>query len=90
MIHKTISLDELKALVSFDHGCLVEDLPLSSYQAMKHRDVLEELRQSMDRLGVITPLRVVDTHLVDGHHRALVIMELGIEEVPVTYEGRLE
>jgi ParB-like chromosome segregation protein Spo0J len=89
MIDRTISVEELKSLISFDHGCLVGDLPGDAYADKKHLDVLEELRQSIRDNGVTSPLRVVGNQLVDGHHRALVIMELGLASVPIVYEGKL-
>ena len=89
MIFKTLSLEELKDLRSFDHGCRVGDLSVALYGEGKHERVLQGLRESIQQDGVTEPLRVVSGVLVDGHHRALVIMELGLSEIPITYEGRL-
>ena len=89
MIFKTLSLEELKDLCSFDHGCRVGDLSGALYGEDKHEKVFQSLRESIQRNGVTKPLRVVSGVLVDGHHRAMIIMELGLSEIPITYEGRL-
>lgn len=89
MIRKTISLEELGKLVSFDHGCLVGSLSRDSYVEQKHVDTFVRLRDDISRNGITTPLRVVGTKLVDGHHRAVIALELGIDEIPINYEGVL-
>ena len=64
------------------------------YQVM--RDLtdseLDELRQSIIENGVLTPL-IYDEHnnLIDGHHRSLIIEELGLKEYPrIVHAGLTE
>lgn len=84
-----MSLDELKALKSMDHPCYVGDLSRNTYIEYKHGRVFEDLAVDIRKNGITTPLRVVNNYLVDGHHRAVIAMELGITEIPITYEGVL-
>lgn len=89
MIHRTLSLDDLKALWSNDHHCRVGELSRTSYELPKHVDIFNDLSTAIQRDGITTPLRVVSGMLVDGHHRAIVAMELGIPTIPIAYEGVL-
>jgi polysaccharide pyruvyl transferase WcaK-like protein len=49
--------------------------------------VFEDLYNDIHKNGITTPLRVVNDRLVDGHHRAIIAMELGIETIPIEYSG---
>jgi polysaccharide pyruvyl transferase WcaK-like protein len=51
--------------------------------------VFEDLYNDIHKNGITTPLRVVNDRLVDGHHRAIIAMELGIETIPIEYSGYL-
>jgi hypothetical protein len=85
--HRTLSLAELKQLISFDNPCLVGELSREMYILPKHAQVFQDLTADIQQNGITAPLRVVNQYLVDGHHRAIVAMELGLDEVPITYEG---
>jgi len=84
---QTLSISDLKKLSSFDNPCLVGELSRDMYVLPKHERVFSELTTDIQENGITDPLRVVGQFLVDGHHRAIVAMELGLEEVPITYEG---
>lgn len=89
MIYKTITSDELRSLRSFDYPCLVGELTRDTYVESKHRAVFDDLAVDIQKNGISTPLRVVNGYLVDGHHRAVVALELGIDLIPIQYEGVL-
>lgn len=78
---------EFKRLQSFDNPCLVGDLTRAMYVLPKHEEVFQDLTADIQQNGITAPLRVVNDVLIDGHHRAIVAMELGLNEVPIAYEG---
>ena len=43
----------------------------------------EDLKSDIAKRGIHTPLLISDKQLLDGHHRAVAAMELGISHVPV-------
>jgi hypothetical protein len=53
--------------------------------------VLEELRASIPENGLLEPIhlgisdRHLDVYVGDGHHRAVVLMELGVRTFPVNW-----
>ena len=90
MIKDSLTLDELKALQSNDQNCLVGELCRGVYIEKKHHTVFDDLARDIRENGIETPLRVVGDRLVDGHHRAIVAIELGLGNIPITYEGPLD
>lgn len=80
-------MSDLKKLSSFDNPCLVGELSRDMYVLPKHTQVFQDLTADIQQNGITAPLRVVNNVLVDGHHRAIVAMELGLTEVPIVYEG---
>ena len=57
----------------------------------QHPRRLTRLRRSIERLGIEEPIRLcyghphcgIERHVVDGHHRVIIAVELGIGRVPV-------
>lgn len=87
-INMVVPTDYLKALYSNDY-------PDKTIGQLKRADypnrpfVFDELAKDIAANGVVKPLRVVNRFLVDGHHRAIIALELGLDNVPVEYSGRL-
>lgn len=50
--------------------------------------VFEVLYADIMTNGISNPLRVVNDRLVDGHHRAIIAIELGLQEVPIEFSGK--
>lgn len=72
-----------------DYPCTVGELSRNTYIEFKHGPIFESLTKDIQENGITTPLRVVNDYLIDGHHRAVVAMELGLLEIPISYEGVL-
>ena len=81
-----ISLSSLLNLHSNDHPSLkVDDLTRDLYTYD-----FDGLSANVRDNGITEPLTVVNGVLVNGHHRAIVLKELGIGSVPITYSGYLD
>jgi hypothetical protein len=81
-----IPLEALLSLYCNDHPSLqVSDLHRGLYDYD-----FDTLLESIKNNGIVSPLTVVNGVLVDGHHRAIVIKELALPIVPITYSGYLD
>ncbi len=71
-------------MVSGDSGLLVRDHP--SQLDTEGRAKVDSLKKDIEANGVQEPLVVSRRGdlLVDGHHRAIAAIELGLKKVPVT------
>lgn len=88
-IEISVNTEQLKSLRSFDHPCLVGELSRTLYIDSLHNEIFDQLTDDILQNGIMTPLRVVNRHLVDGHHRAIIALELDLPEIPISYEGTL-
>lgn len=87
-IYFLMPLDELRLLWSNDYPSLrVGELTRADYS--NRAFVFEPLSEDIHKNGITTPLRVANSRLVDGHHRAIIAMEQGLNAVPVEYSGKL-
>lgn len=83
-----VPTDRLKDLYSNDY-------PDKTIGQLKRDDypnrpfVFDELTKDIAANGIVEPLRVVNNFLVDGHHRAIIALELGLDNVSIEYSGRL-
>jgi ParB-like chromosome segregation protein Spo0J len=48
------------------------------------KDHYEGLKEDIKSKGIHTPLAVSKNMLMDGHHRAVAAMELGLPQIPVS------
>lgn len=81
-----MSIDELRHLQSNDYpDKRIEDLQRDDYP--NRAFVFDDLLRDISKNGIKTPLRVVNNRLVDGHHRAIIAIELGLDGVMVEYSG---
>lgn len=81
------SIEQLDECYSNDYPHLqVKDLKRDLYPLYKD---FASLSDNISQNGITAPLRVVGNKLVDGHHRAIIIKELGIKTVPIEYSGVL-
>ena len=92
--HEHINQDQLRSLIAGDFymagtpddeqikvGQLHPD-DVTAYSWDK--DHYEGLKEDIKNKGIHTPLKVSNSMLMDGHHRALIAMELGIPQIPVS------
>lgn len=59
------------------------------YLKIKDVGYFDQLSKDIQDNGLSTPLRVNDGVLVDGHHRAIIAMELELKEVLIEYCGKI-
>ena len=76
-------------MTSHDWNCSVAQLTRDRYLKIKDVGYFDQLSKDIQDNGLSTPLKVSDGVLVDGHHRAIIAMELDLKEVPIEYCGKL-
>lgn len=68
----------------------VRHLTRGMYDEMHGQEEFDKLSASIREHGILNPLFVEkdrsNKYLIDGHHRAIVARELGIDRIPVTYD----
>ena len=80
-----IPLESLLTLYCNDHP----SLQVSSLHRGLYAYDFDALLESVKNNGIESPLTVVNGVLVNGHHRAIVIKELALPNIPITYSGYL-
>lgn len=93
VIHSTMSIEKLSKLHShFEYGGkLLKDLQESDLsKAGDWEGTFEELKQSIIEKGILNPIAIDkfesgELNLKNGHHRAVIAMQIGLTSVPVVY-----
>lgn len=90
--HEYINQEQLRKLVAndfYDHfnekDITVGDLSVDYVWVDGDDPTYHELHDSIKKEGIKTPLKVSlrDNMLYDGHHRAVVARDLGINKIPI-------
>lgn len=87
-VYQDLPVTILSTLRSNDYpNKTISDLHRADY--LNRAYVFEGLAADIAKNGIKEPLRVANGVLVNGHHRAIIALELGLESVPIEYSGYL-
>jgi ParB-like chromosome segregation protein Spo0J len=90
--HEHINQEQLRGLLAHDYydhfdekNYTVSELDPAFVWQQDDDHTYEELYDSIEKEGIKTPLAVSlkDNMLYDGHHRAVIARDLGIDKIPI-------